>query len=333
MVDIRKLAYKVVAVLESGTQLDISRATENLGWEEGEREMSMRLSLVIQNAQYRGQHLSQLIKPGCIIAVTADWGDGTEEVARGTIQNWEPGNSGSSDTLSVLAYDELFLLQKSQDNRYITAGTSTKAAISALFGEWGIPMEEYTGPDMSHAKTLYKNEYLSDIITDLLDTAVKQGGPKYVVRAAKGAVSILKLGSNEIVYHFDEDTTLEVTRDAISTQELITRVKIVGKEDADHRQSVEAVIDGMTEFGIRQRIYNRKEDDSLAAAKAEAQKIMDEHGEPETTITFQAPDVPTIRKGDKIHAVTRMRNGNFIIKSIQHNAAAGTMTMSVAPEA
>lgn len=130
MVDIRKLAYKVIAVLESGTQLDISRATENLGWEEGEREMSMRLSLVIQNAQYQGQHLSQLIKPGCIIAVTADWGDGTEEVARGTIQNWEPSNSGSSDTLSVLAYDELFLLQKSQDNRYITAGTSTKAACS-----------------------------------------------------------------------------------------------------------------------------------------------------------------------------------------------------------
>ena len=38
MIDIRKLTYKLVAILEDGTQLDISRAAEDLGWEEGEGE-------------------------------------------------------------------------------------------------------------------------------------------------------------------------------------------------------------------------------------------------------------------------------------------------------
>lgn len=333
MIDIRKLTYKLVAILEDGTQLDISRAAEDLGWEEGEGEISMRLSFTVHNAKYQGQPLSQMIKPGCIAAIIADWGDGTDEVARGTIVDWDTSNSGSSDTFAVLAYDELFNLQKSQDNRYITAGTGTKAAISAVFSDWGIPMGEYTGPDMAHAKTLYKNEFLADIIMDLLDTAVKHGGDKYVVRASKGAASVLKLGSNETIYHFDEDTSLTVTKDAISTQNLITRVKVVGKEDAEGRQSAEAIIDGRTEFGIRQRIYNRQEDDDLGTAKAEAQKILDEHGEPENTISFQAPDVPTIRKGDKIHAKTRTREGYFIIKSIQHNAATATMTMGVVPAA
>ena len=105
MIDIRKLTYKLVAILEDGTQLDISRAAEDLGWEEGEGEIAMRLSFTVHNAKYQGQPLSQLIKPGCIAAIIADWGDGTDEVARGTIVDWDTSNSGSSDTFSVLAYD------------------------------------------------------------------------------------------------------------------------------------------------------------------------------------------------------------------------------------
>ena len=140
---------------------------------------------------------------------------------------------------------------------------------------------------MPHAKTLYKNEYLSDITADLLDTAHKQGGPKAFLRAAKGSVSVLPLGGNETIYHFDEDTTLEVTQDKISTQNLVTRVKVVGKEDSSGRQAAEAIIDGKTEYGIR--------------------------------------------KGDKIHAATRSRTGFFLVKSIQHNAANGSMTMGVEP--
>ena len=57
MIDVRKLTYKLVAILEDGTQLDISRATEDLGWEEGEGEIAMRLSFTVHNAKYQGQPL------------------------------------------------------------------------------------------------------------------------------------------------------------------------------------------------------------------------------------------------------------------------------------
>lgn len=329
MIDIRKLTYKLIAILEDGSKLDISRATEDLGWEEGENELAMRLSFTVYNTLYQGKSLSELLKPGCLVTVIADWGDGTEEVARGIIMDWDTDVSNSTDTLSILAYDELFYLQKSQDNRYITAGTGTKTAITGILKDWGIPLGKYDGPDISHAKTLFKNDYLADIITDLLETAAKQGKDTYVVRASKGKVSVLKTGSNQDVYHFDEDSNLTVTKDAIHTQNLVTRVKIIGKEDSKGRQPVQAVLDGQIQYGIRQRIYNRKENDKLSAAKAEAQKIIDEDGKPEHKISFQAPDVPMLRKGDQIHAKTRTQEGYFIVQSIQHNAAEASMTMSV----
>lgn len=316
---------------ETGAQLDVTGAAKDLGWEEGDGELAMRLSFGLQNAKHGGQYLSERIKPGCIAAIIADWGESSDEVARGIITDWEPELSGAQDAITFMAYDELFNLQQSQDNRYIPDGTGTKAAITAIFSDWGIPLGEYKGPNISHAKTTFKNDYLSDIILELLDAAAKQGGAKCVVRASKGTVSVLPRGGNKIVYHFDEDDNLTVARDRISTQQMVTRVKVIATENEDGRQAVEAIIDGQTKYGIRQRIYNRQEDDNLATAKAAAQEIINEEGSPERNISIEGPDVPTIRKGDKIHVTARTLNGYYIVKAVQHDAANCTMTMTIEP--
>lgn len=332
-IDISKLKYKLILVTATGKQLDITKATEDLGWEEGEAELAMRISFTAHNAKHNGQQLSSIAKPGSIVAVIADWGTSSEEVARGTIEEWEPGLEGSlSTTFGVLAYDELFNLQQSQDNRYYSAGTGTKAAVTGIFKDWGVPVEKYDGPDVAHAKTLYKNEFLSDILIQLLDDAVKKGGAKCVIRASKGKVSVIPKGSNKTIYHFDEDTNATLTRDKISTVDLITRVKVVGKEDSEGRQAVEAVLDGLTQYGIRQSIQNRSEDDTLASAKSAAQETLDEFGKPTRTIVLEAPDVPTIRKGDKIHVRAGTLNGYYITKSVRHDAANRSMSMELEPE-
>lgn len=222
-------------------------------------------------------------------------------------------------------------MQDSQDNRYITAGTGTKAALTAIFSDWGIPVGEYKGPDVPHAKTPFKNEYISDMIEQLLDDAVKQGAEKCIIRASKGTVSVLPEGGNDTIYHFDEDGSIEVTKDKVSIQGLITRVKVVGKEDSEGRQAVEAIVDGQTRFGTRQRIYNRQENDSLATAKAAAQKIISDSEADTRSTTIQGPDVPTIRKGDKIHVTGRTLDGYYIVLSVQHNAASCSMTMGIKP--
>ena len=328
MVDISAVKYNLIAVLGDGRQLDLTGAAQDLGWEEGEGELALRTSFTVHNVQHEGKYLSDLLKPGSLVAVIADWGESRGEVARGFIVDWDISDSSTADTFAVLAYDELFNLQHIIDS-YITAGTGTKAAILSVFTDWGIPLGEYKGPDVAHGKTLFKNEYLGDILTQLLGAAEKQGAEKCLVRASKGAASVVPVGGNATIYCFSEDTNMTVTKDKISTQSLVTRVKVVGKEDKQERQPVEAIVDGRTEFGIRQRIYNRGEDDSLATAKAEAQKIIDTDGMPTRTTSIEAPDVPPIRKGDKVHVTGRRLNGYYIVKSVQHNAAAGTMTLGI----
>ncbi len=132
MIDISKLKYKLIIITEDGTQWDVSGAAEDLGWEEGENELALRLNFGLQNTQHRGKFLSDLVKPGCRAVVIADWGDDTAEVARGTIVDWEPSSDGSANRFNVLAYDELFFLQQSQDNRYFPSGTGTTAALGAI---------------------------------------------------------------------------------------------------------------------------------------------------------------------------------------------------------
>ena len=214
MINARNVTYKPVAVLEDGTQLDLSRAVEELGWEEGENELAMRISFSVQDAKFQEQRLSALLKPGVQIIILSDWGSGHEEVARGSITDWEPVRRSAEDTLGITAYDELLFFEKSQDVRCLNAGASTKAALAVLFAEWGIPEGTYLGPDIAHERTVYKNKTLAYIVKDLLDTARKQGGPRCFARCAKGKVDILPYGNNAAVYHFDEDTSLTVVKPA-----------------------------------------------------------------------------------------------------------------------
>ena len=331
MINIAKLTYRAYAVLTDGRQLNITGALTAGGWNEGEGEISTRTTMTVANVKFEGKPLSSTIVPNTIIVITADAGGGEKEVARGFVAEWGPARGSGNRNLALTAYDELFNLQQSQDDRYLPAGTGTKSAITAVFSDWGIPVGQYKGPDKAHAKTLFKAQYLSDIIMALLDDAEKHGADHYVVRAVKGKAEVLPIGWNEDIYHFSEDSNTTTTSDKISTTGLVTRVKVMGLADDDGKAAPEAVVDGLTEYGIRQRIYNRSADDTLETAKAAAQSIIDDNGQPARVSTVAGPDVPFIRKGDKVHLDTSALKGFFIVKSINHNIANRTMTMTVKP--
>lgn len=333
MIDIAKVAYRVYAILADGRQLNITGALTACAWNEGEGEISTRLSATVANVDFEGKPLSSTIVPNTLIVIMAAAGGVEKEVARGFVTEWGPTRSSGGKSFSLTGYDELFNLQQSQDDRYLPAGTGTKSAITAVFNDWGIPVGEYKGPDAVHAKTVYKAQYLSDIILSLLDDAEKHGSEHYIVRASGGKASVLPIGSNEDIYHFSDDSNTTTTSDKISTSSLVTRVKVMGLADDDGKASPEAIVDGKTEYGIRQRIYNRSADDTMETAKAAAQAIIDEQGEPERTSTIIAPDVPFVRKGDKVHLGTSTLNGYFIVKSADHNITNRTMTLKVTPAA
>lgn len=328
MIDISKIKYRLVVMTESKKQYNIKEFVEDLGWEENDGELATRISFTAKNEKTSAGLISSLAKPGCLVGVFATDGSIDEEVARGYVTDWKPLLSGSKDKVDITCYDELYNLEESQDLIYYSSGIGTKSAITQIFDNWQIPTEKYDGPDVTHGKLAYKTESLADVLLDILDDAKKKGGGDAFIRAAKGKVSVLQWGSNKTVYHFEVDNTKQVSH-KMSTAGMITRVKVIGQEDDDGRSSVEAVVNGQTKFGIRQKIYVRGKDDSVSDAQSAAQDIINDKGQVDEEITVQSPDVPFVRKGDLVHITAGTLNDYYFVKGIRHNADSMSMTMDL----
>lgn len=327
-INVAKISYRVAVITEKGKQYNIKDYVQNLGWEENENEISVRCSFTIRNDKTSKGRLSKLIKPGCLIGIFATVGKKEDEVARGTVVEWNTQKTNSQENLKIVSYDALYSLQKSQDNKFYASGTGTKSIISGLLEEYEIPTKKYSGPNVSHGKLKYNSSYVSDIILDVLDDARKKGAGKYIIRAKKGYADVVERGGNKTVYVFKANNSQSVST-SMTTADLVTRVKVIGKEDDEGQSPVEATLNGQTKFGIRQRIYTRSEDESTADAQKAAQEIMDENGTVEKNITLQAPDVPWIRKGDLVYVTVGVADSYFYVKGIRHDCDTYSMTMDL----
>lgn len=328
-VDLSRISYYVTVMLSTGEQLQLEDLAENIAWEENEKELAVRLNLTLRDAEYKGGRLSQQFALGTIVYLYADWGEGRQEVFRGTVWEWNHSQI-NNDAIVLTCYDMLYYLQKSVGNKFYAKGKKTKAIISDILKSWSVELGEYTGPNVEHKKIVYKAKTISQMLTDTLDKAEDLGGAKAIIRASEGKADIIAYGSNETVYGFTAGTNLLSSSDKYSMTELITRIKIVGKDDSNGLPKVEATLNGHTEFGILQA-FQTMGSSSLKDAKTKAKKVLKEKGEPKRTIIFVAPDFPLIRKGLKIHVETDKLVSDYIIKGVSHNATTGQMQMEVEP--
>lgn len=329
MVDMATVQYKVIAATSKNQEYNITGFIENLSWEESRDGISGRITFSCRNDNTKKGYLAQLIEPGCLVLVYAK--DGKRkytEVARGTVATWTPANQGGSHDFKCVCYDGLYNLQKSQDSFFFRSGTSTKTRINKVLGKWKVPIGRYEGPDKKHGKKKYQNKYLSDILLGILDDAVKKGGKKSVIRMEKGRTVIIPEGSNKDIYVFRGSNIMAAVREA-GTESLVTRVKVTGRSKEKGKEKVVAVLDGLTKYGIRQRIYTRGSDESIKDAKKAAQAILDEDGAVSMDITVESPDVPYICKGDLVYVKTRGLEGYFIVAGICHNASSCSMSMDL----
>ena len=152
MIEVSKVHYDVIAITEKKVQLNITQAVEGLGWEEEEDELAMKITFELYNAKYNGSRLSSLIKIGCVVAIKAYWGSGKGIVAMGNVTECERSTTKADEVFNVVAYDNLYSMQRSQDNIYFAAGKGTKSALTEVFKSWGITLSSYSGPDVSHSK-------------------------------------------------------------------------------------------------------------------------------------------------------------------------------------
>lgn len=330
MIDAAGLTYQLIAVDQRGMQRDFTNAVTDLGYEENQRELAARVSYSLANESTGQGYPSALLEAGNLVGILAGAGEKKEEVARGFIVEWNPSYSGSGRKLTCQAYNELYNLQTSYEDYYFPAGTTTKQAITQIASEWGIPLAaEYKGPDVAHEKMVYKNKTIASVILELLDDAHKKGGAKSAMRCIEGAVHVLPYGSNPIVYALDGNTGLSINR-AVSTKSLVTRVKVVGQSDQEGRRPIEAVVDGMTQYGIRQKIYVREKDATTEEAQKAAQAILDEEGTIKDEIKISHPEVPFIHKGDFVYLFNyECPKGYYSVESVTHDLDSGQMNLTV----
>ena len=329
MIDLAKIQYRFVIMDEKGNQYNIKDYVENLGWEEGKKELSTRISFTTKNEQSSKKMFSSIAKLGCLVGIFAsDGAQINEEVARGYIVDWKPTYSVSEYKFDGKCYDSLYNLQESQNSVYFSAGMSTKTIITKTFDDWEIPLGEYQGPEETHGKLAYKAKNVSDIIMETLDDAYKKGATRCIVQERKGKAYVLPYANNKTVYHISVDNTSTVSHKR-STAGMITRVKVIGQEDDDGKSAVEAVLNGSTQYGVRQKIVTRGTDDSLDDAKTSAQTILDEDGEIQEEITIKTPDIPFIHKGDLVHVTVGTLDAYYYVLGISHDAESRSMTMDL----
>ena len=314
--------YTLVIVAEDGTQYDISDFAEDLGWEENEKELAVSMSFTVGSDN---QQLTSLIKIGCIAAVLTD---GVERT-RAIINRARVKISSGREVRAVTAYDELYPLQTSEEQFLFPAGQSTKSVITQILDEWGVPLGKYAGANVTHERLVFRTGTLAEILLDILDDAVKKGGEKSILRATQGQIEVITRGSNETVYELDEGDTISVEHETDITG-LVTRVKVRGQSsDKEGIPPVEATVNGLTQFGIRQKIIHREKDATVAEAQTAAQKILDEEGKIKRTQSITAPDAADLRKGDRVYVYVGELSGYFYVSGVKHDAAAGTMTLEL----
>lgn len=330
-VDVSQITYSVVAVLSSGGQVNLDRVATNVAWEDNEKELAVRLNLTLRDVENGGGRLQDQLALCSAIILYYDIGGGSEEAFRGTI--WEVTAPRMNDgEIIVTAYDMLYYLQKSEDYKYYEAGKSTKSICSDILSSWGVPIGELSGPSITHEKVVYKTKKLSDMLKDAVEEARKKTGKKAIIRAKKGKCDIVKQGTNSEIWTFAAQTSILALSDKYSMADLITKVEIIGKDDKDgaKRPPVEATEIGDTKYGTLKKIISVGSS-TIDEAKAEAKTILADHGKPTRTITVRTPDMPCIRKGDRVRLMADDLDGYFFVLGVSHNATARQMQMEVEP--
>jgi hypothetical protein len=296
--DISKVQYRVFVLKKDGTKVYFDNLLQEGSHEEGEGELAARLEVTLKNIKTQRGWIHPLVAPGAYVFLQATDGNGWKEVFRGRVYRWNT-SPDNDHIVGFTAYDPLYPLQQSKEHKYYKKGETAVSCIKSLASQWNIPLGKIDGPNTKLAKKLYRSTRIGEIIADRLEEARKKGGGRYVVRSTKDKLDVVAEGSNSTVYTLDQDF-VETSTDERNIESLITRVKIYGDEDDEGRAPVKAVKNGRTEFGVLQEIIYSSSYDSMTEANKAADEILKEDGKPKVTRSISGPDIPWIRKGDKV---------------------------------
>lgn len=305
-----------VYIVSGSTKYNVTKAVTDLERSEPKGQIAQRVILQLANVKVGDTWLSGLLKARDRVFVYANDGTKEDEVFRGYLWKRLRSDSLSQNELAYTCYDNLIYFQESEDSLYFSSGKSTKDIMTSICDKWKIKLQ-YSYDSITHSKLPLRG-YLADIFTEgILDLVKKRTKKKYVILSEKDDMVVKPVGSNSTIYHFIAGKNVTKTASGWTMEGVITSVIIVGKADDDDREPIEATVSGNTsEYGTLQKIQSRSENTSLADAKIEAKNTIDEYGSPKWEYEISAPDIPWIRKGDKIYVSAGDIDGFKIVTEV-----------------
>lgn len=311
-----------VYVIAGGTKYDVTPAIESIDISDQEKQIAKCVTIQMMQIQVGDKYLTELMTVTNRVFVYADDGTKKEEVFRGFVWDRSYKRSMTDRTFQLKCYDNLIYFQESDHSAYFSSGKSTKDVCASICKEWDVKLD-YTYESITHAKLPLRGK-LSDILTaDVLDLVKDRTGKKYVILSEKDVVHVKPVGSNTTIYHFTAVQNAIQTTSFRTMEGMVTKVIILGKEDKDDREPVEATVSGDTaKYGTLQKTIKRSENTSLADAKKEAQSIIAEKGKPTEKYELCAADIPWVRKGDKVYVKANNMVNYYIVTGIERNITA-----------
>jgi hypothetical protein len=328
MIDVKTIEYDVELVTESGATYILNDALIRLQWEEQRNELAQRATISLANFRFGNTYLISLAKINCLILIYAKWNGNPRQLCfEGTIWEWAYV-SATNKELTLTAYDHLIRLQQSRDFKYYSAGMTTEGLIGDICDEWGIPYSYEWSQSIIHEKKVFSGERISDIIISLLEEIKQKTGESYIAYFREGLLKIVDYGTNDTIYTFDGENTMS-THDKLTINDLVTRVKVIGKQDDEGRAPVDAIVDGNLEYGVLQEIIRRDGSKTLAATMDEANAVIKTRGKPEEITSVNVPDVPLMRKGDLIELNAGNLIGFFYAEGVEHIGTTRRMNLLI----
>ncbi|MEA4922148.1 MAG: hypothetical protein VB031_02135 [Eubacteriaceae bacterium] len=320
--------YKVVAK-NSKYKIDLTDIATEISWGDEDGELAAKATITIDNVVWKGRRISnQLPLTTWIFVYTSTDKSSWKERFRGLIWEYEVKDE-SEEEYTMLCYDRLIYLTRCKDNIYIPKNKTTKYILSKICKKWHIKMS-YKWYTHKHSKKKFYGEYLSDMITETMESARRKLRVGYVISMDKSVMYVRKKGTNNYTYSFaSESNTVSVSRKK-SMDELVTKVLITGTAKKNGHVPVKATVKGSyKKYGTLQEIVEKDKKTKMRTAKREAKNILQDQGRPAEEIVVETIDVPGIRKGHAVKVKSGALNGTYFVTAVTHDGKTASMTMEL----
>lgn len=301
---------------------DLSPAMTSLELSQQEGQMAQSVAITLVDIRVDADRtLSQLLQVRQRIFVYANDGERNDEVFRGWIWTKYLDQNTEQTAIQIKCYDNMIYFQESQDSLYFGKGKKSSAIVQEICDSWGIKLA-YQYDEITHDKLVLRGT-LSDIIkSDILEKIKTQTGNRFVIRYSKDVLHITREGTNSEVFTVFDGVSAMLNRYETSMDNMITQVRILGNAGkSGGQQPVVATVEGDTKtYGTLRKIANKDKEQSLEAAKKEAQNTIAEYGKPSVKFQIGATDIPWINLGDKVHVrVGKIAEQDLIVTGIDRD--------------